>query len=132
MTFTKRHVDNDNNWQIKLITFKKLHVSLEIMIKSRKQSIFSEIKSYSAFDSKCHSKLKTLALRMERAGHYRLRTALNQWYDKALKPYGTRIQNEDISIVIDCNKLQAKVFYALKQFQQRRNDQYHFKTNAVN
>jgi hypothetical protein len=43
----------------------------------------------------------------------------------------TRVQNEDISIVINCDKLIRRVFYAWKQYQQDKMDTYHFKTNAI-
>lgn len=132
ITYSKRHMSRDNNWQLKLIVFKKFHVSLDIMLKKRKQATFFEISNYSVFDHKCHNKLKTLALRMEKCGHFQMRRAINKWYDNSLRPYGTRVQNEDISIMVDCNRLVARVFYALKRHQQDRMDVYHFKTNAVN
>jgi hypothetical protein len=60
-----------------------------------------------------------------------MRMGLNQWYDKSLRPLKTREQNDDISIVIDCNRLQAKVFYAWRQYQRDKMDSYRFKTNAI-
>jgi len=131
ISFEKRHLTRDNDWQLKIIVFKKLHFALEIMLKKRKQATFFEISNYSAFDNRCHYKLQQLALRMEKSGHYQLRKALHKWYDRKLKPFNTRLQNEDISMMIDCNKLVSKVFYAWKQYQQEKMDVYHFKTNAI-
>lgn len=131
VNFSKKHLTRDNDWHYKIIVFKKLHLSLEIMLKKRKQATFIEIRNYSVFDSNCHHKLRQLATRMEKAGHYQLRKALNKWYDRSLKPFNTRMQNDDISIMIDCNKLLSKVFYAWKQYQQHKMDTYHFKTNAI-
>ena len=60
-----------------------------------------------------------------------MKMALNQWYDNALKPLPLRHQNDDISIVVDCNRLQAKTFYAWKHYQQTKLDRYQFKTNSI-
>jgi uncharacterized protein (UPF0335 family) len=32
---------------------------------------------------------------------------------------------------VDCNRLQARVFYAWQKYQQDKMDAYHFKTNAI-
>jgi hypothetical protein len=37
---------------------------------------------------------------MYKLGQFKMKSALNQWYDSALKPLRTRQQNEDISIVL--------------------------------
>ena len=34
-------------------------------------------------------------------------------------------------MVVDANRLQAKVFYAWRQYQQNKMDRYTFKTNAI-
>lgn len=68
---------------------------------------------------------------MYKLGSYRIKIALHQWYDNSLKPLPLRHQNEDISIVVDCNRLQAKTFYAWKQYQQTKLDRYQYKTNSI-
>jgi len=67
---------------------------------------------YSKFDGDCHQKLRSFANVCYKIGSSKQTAALNRWYINALRPLQTRIQNNDISMIIDCNKLQAKVFYA--------------------
>ena len=67
---------------------------------------------YSKFDGDCHQKLRRFANVIYKIGSAKQTCALNRWYINALRPLQTRIQNNDIAMVIDCNKLQAKVFYA--------------------
>lgn len=47
---------------------------------------FQEIVSYTNFDNKCNTKLKTLANLLEKAGATKLRLAMNHWFSCALKP----------------------------------------------
>jgi hypothetical protein len=112
----RRNMDGDNDWHTKLIVSKHLHATLEMFIKSRRQVVFNEMAKYCEFDSSCHYKLRNFANCIMKLGHYKMKKSLNKWYDKSLKPLKTRHQNEDISIIIDCNRLQAKVFYSWKQY----------------
>ena len=57
--------------------------------------------------------------------------ALNQWYDNALKPLNFRPQNSDLSVMIECNQIQARVFYAWRQYLNDKMKRYHRKTNAI-
>lgn len=69
------------------------------------QNAYTEMTDYCRFDKECHNKLKSFANVLRNLGHYKLKRAINVWYTSALKPLQTRIQNDDISIVIDCNRL---------------------------
>ena len=95
-------MDRDNAWHTKLIVTKNMHVALELMVRRRKQIIFNEIVNYSVFDSLCHNKLKNLANTLDKLGRYKQAVALHQWYDRSLKPYATRLQNDDLTIVQSC------------------------------
>lgn len=86
---------------------------------------------YSKFDGDCHQKLRSFANVVYRIGSSKQTAALNRWYINALKPLQTRTQNNDIAMVIDCNKLQAKVFYAWRQYQRDKMDSYHFRTSGI-
>ena len=90
-----------------------------------------ELNEYSSFDKACQLKLRGLAKVLHRLGLYKQKIALNQWYCNALKPLPSIRQNNDIAIVLDCNQLQAKVFYAWRNYLLKKLDRYHLKTNAV-
>jgi len=51
-----------------------------------------------------------------KVGMYRQKSALHEWYVNALKPLAFRYQNVDISYMIECNQIQARVFYAWRQY----------------
>ena len=56
---------------------------------------------------------------------------LHQWYDRSLKPMGTKNQNDDLSIVLSCQKLTDRVFYAWKHHVYGKQEVYHFKSNSI-
>ena len=64
---------------------------MELAQAARQQVIFSEIASYTTFDRNCQLKLRNFANAMSRVGRNRQKKALNQWYDKALKPLPLRV-----------------------------------------
>ena len=55
--------------------------------------------------------LKSLSNVLTRLGQYQQKKALHYWYDTALKPLRVKYQNEDMAMLVNCNNLQAKVFY---------------------
>jgi hypothetical protein len=124
MGHERRGQDNNNDWHTKLIVTKNLFEYLDMLCRLRKQKVFSDVRQYCEFDRSCHLKLRNFANALQRLGQFKMKVGLNQWYDKALKPLGTRLQNDDISMAIDCNRLQSKVFYAWKQYQKDKMDCY--------
>lgn len=56
---------------------------------------------------------------------------MHQWYVNALKPLAFRHHNVDLSYMIECNQIQARVFYAWRQYLNDKMTRYHRKTNAI-
>lgn len=127
----KRVLVDKKRWQAKLITAKILVETLEKIQWIKKSKALKELNEYSIFDRRCHQKLKSFANLCYRLGMWRQKVALHQWYSRALKPLQSKNQNQDISLMIECNQLQARVFYAWRQYQNDKLDRYHFKTNAI-
>lgn len=98
-------MDAQNDWQTKLIVTKIIFEHIQMFQKIRRQKALKELQEYVRFDKVCHDKLKAFSNTMYKLGQFKMKSALNQWYDSALKPLGTRHQNEDISIVLQANQL---------------------------
>lgn len=131
MSYGKRNMDRDNSWHTKLIVTKNMHVALELMVRRRKQVIYNELVNYSIFDGQCHQKLRNLANTLEKVGMYKQKVSLYQWYDKALKPRATMLQNQDLTMLATCQKLTDRVFYAWRQYVHQKQEVYHFKQNSI-
>ena len=131
ITRERRNMTAHNDQHTKLIVAKIVFRNLEQCISDRKKASFKELVEYTQFDQDCHQKLKTLYMVINKLGKFKQKVAINQWYDKALKPLNTRHQNDDVAIFTDCNRLQSKVFYAWKQYQRDKQDRYYFKTNSI-
>lgn len=98
-------MDQSNDWQTKVLLAKIIFNNLETFQRVRTQNAYTEMVEYSKFDGDCHQKLRSFANVIYKLGSSKQAAALNRWYINALRPLQTRIQNNDISMVIDCNKL---------------------------
>ena len=76
------------------------------------QTSFRELHEYSQFDQNCQNKLKSFSMICYKVGTYKQKAALHQWYKNALKPLEFKYQNIDLTYMIECNQIQARVFYA--------------------
>ena len=85
---------------------------MENLLRTRSGIAFNELRDYSAFDKVCHQKLTSLGKALYRIGLRRQAKAMHRWYDAVLKPLALREQNSDIALMIECNRLQSKVFHA--------------------
>jgi hypothetical protein len=68
ITEERRIIEQENSTHAKFITAKILLNHLNSMYKSKLFCGFSEIVTYTNFDSKCNAKLKTLSRLLEKAG----------------------------------------------------------------
>lgn len=83
-------MDAQNDWQTKLIVTKIIFEHISMFQKVRRQRAMKELQNYVHFDKVCHEKLKTFSNCLHKLGHFKMKIALNQWYDKSLKPLPLR------------------------------------------
>jgi hypothetical protein len=83
-------MDSQNDWQTKLIVTKIIFEHLSMFQRVRRQRALREIQEYVRFDKVCSDKLKSFSNTVHKLGLFKMKQALHQWYDKALKPLATR------------------------------------------
>lgn len=84
-------MDAHNTHHNKLLVAKMSFNILENMFRARKQEALNEFFTYCRFDERCHGTLKTFVGVMEKLGHYKMKIALKQWYQKCFKPTEAKI-----------------------------------------
>ena len=130
-THDRRMIDDKRRWQTKILTCKILN---QFILKHQRYQVhqsFRELHEYSGFDQSCHDKLKAFSIVCYKLGSYRQKVALHQWYINSLKPLAFRHQNVDLSYMVECNQIQARVFYAWRQYLNDKMTRYHHKTSAI-
>lgn len=105
-------MDDGNDWQTKLIVTKIIVSNLESFQNTRMNMAYRELNSYSLFDKDCQQKLRSFSVVALKLGHYKMKKALDAWYDNCLKPLDTEYQNEDLSDKFANDKIKARVFHA--------------------
>lgn len=110
ITEERRLMEIQNARHAKYVTTKVILNILHQTHQTRLLQGFQEIVSYTNFDSKCNTKLKTLANLLEKAGATKLRLAMNHWFSCALKPVESKIQSEALSQLGSDHQLRARCF----------------------
>lgn len=82
----RHEMEKHNKKHAKLIAGKVMFLMLDQLYINRFAHSIKKMQEYCEFDQKTHSKLGAFAKVLERAGHFRLKIAMTQWYSNAIEP----------------------------------------------